>query len=205
MKLKIIGARLSFPELWTPSAYQGQGDKSYKAVFLVPATGGDATAMIGTGQNPTQWGAPKPARALIDEAILTVAKDKWGARATGILTANEGIPQKHCFLAGEKKAYDGYAGNWALSASRGEDKGAPITVGRDGQPLKSSDGVLYGGCYVIASVELWAQDNAFGKAVRCTLNGVQFFRKGDAFGGGSPASADDFEALADGATADDLE
>jgi len=71
-------------------------------------------------------------------------------------------------------------------------KTRPTVLNRDKTPVAEADGVLYGGCYVNALLDVWAQDNAFGKRINATLKGVQFVRDGDAFGGGAPASADDF-------------
>jgi hypothetical protein len=82
-----------------------------------------------------------------------------------------------------------------LNASRNEDKGPPLLVDRDGTPLSASSGRLYAGCWANVSVEIWAQDNANGKRINCTLRGVQFARDGDAFGGGAPISDDEFEPL----------
>jgi hypothetical protein len=48
---------------------------------------------------------------------------------------------------------------------------------------------------VVAIVELWAQDNSWGKRINATLKGVQFYQDGEAFAGGVSASADDFEDL----------
>ena len=65
----------------------------------------------------------------------------------------------------------------------------------DRSPLTETDGRPYSGCYVVAIVELWAQDNSWGKRVNATLKGVQFFADGEAFSGGTPASAGDFDDL----------
>ena len=68
-----------------------------------------------------------------------------------------------------------------------------------------ADGLPYSGCYVNASIELWAQDNNYGKRINASLRGVQFYRDGDAVaGGGGPASEDEFDDLAEGADADNL-
>ena len=70
-------------------------------------------------------------------------------------------------------------------------------VDRDGAtPLTESDGRPYGGCYVNAKVEIWAQDNSNGRAMRASLLGVVYHSKGDAFGGGRVASADELGSLA---------
>jgi hypothetical protein len=54
-------------------------------------------------------------------------------------------------------------------------------------------------------VEIWAQDNNYGKRINASLKGVQFVRDGDAFAGGGAASPDEFEDLsADASAAADL-
>jgi hypothetical protein len=184
MKLFLTNARLSFPDLFEATQYQGSGPFNYGCQLLIPA--GD------------------PQKAKIDAAIQAVAKDKWAAKAPTILEGILGNVNKCCFIDGAKRAYDGYEGNWALSTKREQTKGRPLVFDQQKQPLVAADGKPYAGCYVNASVEFWAQDNSFGKGIRCTLLGVQFVRDGDAFGGGSPADPDDFQALADGAMADDL-
>lgn len=208
MKVKIIGARLSFPDLWEATTVNGQGKPAFRAQFLVPTVDDGVTrAAMAVGTTPEGkpiWGPEGPAKQIIDQALLQVANEKWKGKGAQILAANEGIPQKHCFIDGAKRAYDGYAGMWALSASRPQEKGRPLVFDGNKQPLTSVDGKPYAGCYVVGSVELWPQDNAHGKAVRCQLNGVQFLRDGDSFSAGGPANPEDFEALAEGADADSL-
>ena len=80
----------------------------------------------------------------------------------------------------------------------------PLVIDKDKSPLTEQDGKPYAGCFVNASVELWAQDNNYGKRINASLRGVQFFKDGDAFAGGGAASEDEFDDIAEGATADDL-
>lgn len=56
-------------------------------------------------------------------------------------------------------------------------------------PLVAKDGKPYSGCYVNAIVDIWAQDNKWGRRINCTITGVQFLRDGEAFGGGAMAAA----------------
>ena len=65
----------------------------------------------------------------------------------------------------------------------------------DKTPLVAENGKPYSGCFVNASLELWAQDNNYGKRVNATLMGVQFYKDGDSFSGGGVASEDDFDDL----------
>jgi hypothetical protein len=85
-----------------------------------------------------------------------------------------------------------------------EEAGPVILLDQLKQPLSVGSGKPYAGCYVNASVEVWVQDNQWGKRVNCTLRGVQFLRDGDAFGGGAPASADEFDTVTEGADASDF-
>jgi hypothetical protein len=177
MKVILKKVRLSFPVLWEPEQFeQGQGKARYSAVFLVePGSANDKA---------------------IRSAIATEAKATWGEAKAKAQLANL-APQtgKFCYQDGELKSdkYAGYEGNWALSAHRNADQGAPAVVDRDRSPLSPESGKPYSGCYVNASVDVWVQKGQY-TGVRCTLIGIQFCEDGEAFAG-APATADDFEAL----------
>lgn len=183
MKVKLANVRLSFPDLFEAVQFQGSGPFNYRAQLLVePGSDNDKA---------------------IKAAIDAVAKAKWAAKAPAVLKAANAT-QKICYIDGNTKEYDGYADKMALSTTRDQGKGRPMIIDRDKSPLTAADGKPYAGCYVNASIEFWAQDNQYGKTVRCTLLGVQFFKEGDAFGGGSAPSEEDFEDLGVTETADDL-
>jgi hypothetical protein len=102
-----------------------------------------------------------------------------------------------CFHKGAKtnssgEVYEGFEGTFHLNAS---NKVRPTVIDRNKAQLTQADGRPYGGCYVNMLVEIWAQDNNFGKRVNASLKGVQFVKDGDAFAGGTVASPDDFEDL----------
>lgn len=177
MKLVIRNARISFPELFEASQFQGQGPFNYRASFLVTPD--------------------SQAKKDIDAAISQVASDKWGKKADQYLPGLKSNPQKICFIDGNLKAYNGYENMWALSASRNQDNGAPVVVDGRKNPIRASDGKIYGGCYVNAVVEIWAQDNSFGKGIRATLVSVQFVKDGESFGGAAPATDDGLDDLGD--------
>ncbi|AMU17538.1 hypothetical protein A3203_32705 [Burkholderia cenocepacia] len=192
--VQLQNVRLSFPDLFTAVQYEGQGPFSYKATFLQPE---DQPVML--QQEDKSW--KKTTMAKVIEAVAT---EKWKAKAPSILKQIEGNSNKFCWIDGDVKAYDGYEGNFALSASRGEEKGRPLVMDRDKSPLSKDDGRPYAGCYVNATVEIWAQDNKFGKAVRATLRGVQFVKDGDAFTAGTALSDDDFTEIDAPDTEDDI-
>lgn len=173
----IRGARLAFHDaLWEAKQYEGQGPFKYRTNFLIPAD--DAQ------------------RKVIGKAIVEVAKAKWGEKAKAVLDATN-AQQKICFIDGDTKEYNGYAGNWALTATRDVGDGPVQICGNSlKQKISSQDGIIYSGCYVNGKVDLWAQDNKFGKTVRATLIAVQFVKDGESFGGAAPASVDGLDDLA---------
>ena len=60
--------------------------------------------------------------------------------------------------------------------------------------------LIYSGCHTHVSLDIWAQDNKWGRRINCTLRGVMFAGDGANFGGGSaPASASEFAEFAEDA------
>lgn len=172
--------RGAFLQLFEAKQVNGQGKPAYSGAFIID---------------------PDNDQALIDFVTAKceeVARAKWGEKAGPIITSLK-LNNNLAIHNGDTKAeYDGYAGNFFIN-SRSETR--PLVIDRDRSPLTAADGRVYSGCYVIAQVELWAQDNSFGKKVNAELKGVQFIRDGDAFGGGTgPASADDFGDLSVGSS-----
>lgn len=193
--VKLSNARLSFPDLFTAVQYEGKGPFNYKASFLI-----EEGQAVHVQQADKSW-----KKTTMAAVILQVATEAWKAKAPAILKTIDGQAQKFCWLDGATKAYDGYEGNFVLTASRGQDKGRPMVVNLDKSPLESTDGKPYAGCFVNGTVEIWAQDNGFGKGMRATLRGVQFLRDGDSFSAGAPLDDEDFESIdAPEETADDI-
>lgn len=170
-RLMLRNVRLAFPSLFEPSTF-GDGDPAYQATLII--AGDD------------------PQIAAINKVIDAVAKEKWGAKADATLKALRSTGKVALKSGDEKSQYDGFEGNWFMQP---RNKTRPTVVDGQRQPLNERDGRIYAGCYVNASIELWAQDNQYGKRVNATLRGVQFVRDGEAFGGGRPAEADEFDEL----------
>ena len=170
MKVKITNARLSFPDLWKAASFNGSEPK-FGATFIFPKGG--------------------KTEALVADAIEAVATEKWGAKAPGVLRELRG-KDRVCIKDGDGKNYDGYEGMSYVTTS---SKTRPMVIDRDRSPLTEEDGRPYAGCYVNASIDVWAMDNQYGKRVCASLVGVQFVKDGDAFGGAASASVDEFEDL----------
>lgn len=169
--------RLSFPVLWKPEQFEGQGEPRFSATFLVEP-GSDTDKAI--------------RKAIQDEATTT-----WGAKAAQTLKALSPQPGKFAYQNGENKAhkYSGFEGMWALTSHRQAKTGAPKIVDQAKNPLTADSGKPYAGCYVNAVVDIWCQKAPY-EGVRATLVAIQFVKDGDAFAG-APATDDAFEVLED--------
>jgi len=166
-----------FPDLFIARQFDGKGEFKYKAVLIVPADSAECLA--------------------VENAIMVAATAKWGVKAPGILKSLMGQKKECAWINGITLGRPEYEGAWVLSAARRQKDGPPKVLARDKTPLTIESGKPYPGCYVNAKVQLWAQDNAFGKGMRCTLMAVQFVKDGEAFSGAGPANDMGFEELAD--------
>lgn len=96
-----------------------------------------------------------------------------------------------CLRDGADEEYDGYENCWYISANN-EDKPELITKQKDeeGHWIPAREGQIYSGCIVNMLVQIWVQDNEFGKRVNARLKAVQFVAKGEAFGNSGPVDTD---------------
>jgi hypothetical protein len=179
MKIKLQNVRLAFPQLFKATTVNGEGEPAFSASFLIEPDDAQVKS--------------------IEAAIEQVAKDKWGAKAADVLKGMR-KSDKTCLHDGDTKSQ--YAGfeNMLFISSR--NKTRPLVIDRDKTPLAEADGKPYAGCYVHVSLDLWAQDNNYGKRINASLGGVQFYRDGDAFTGGGAASEDEFDDLGAGTDAE---
>lgn len=180
MKIKLTNVRAAFLQVFKATTVNGEGDPAFSGSFLLDAS--------------------DPQLKTIEAAILQTAKDKWGAKADAVMKQMK-ASDKLCLHDGDTKSQ--YAGFEGMMFVATRSKTRPLTINRDKTPVNEEDGVLYSGCYVNVSLELWAQDNNYGKRVNAQLGGIQFFKDGDAFSGGATAADEsDFDDLGAGADAD---
>ena len=182
-RILLKDVRLAFPNLFEPTTVNGEGKPRYSATLLAP---------IDHAQIED-----------IKKKIEAVAKEKWKDKAAGILTSLYKTDKVALHDGDTKAQYDGFAGNMFVAAAAQENS-APTIVDQARNTLSARSGKPYAGCYVNASLEFWAQDNAYGKRINCTLRGVQFLRDGDSFSAGRPADADEFEDASAGSDAKDF-
>lgn len=141
-----------------------------------------------------------PATKTMLEAIKEVAANAWGDGAADALKSLK-AQNRLCLHDGDTKDTDGYAGNLFISANSSK---RPLVLDKDRSSLSEEDGRPYSGCYVNAVLNIWSQDNQWGKRVNADVLGVQFFADGESFGGGAVASVDEFDEIEGGAESDTL-
>lgn len=163
--IKLEAVRLSYPALFAAKAVEG-GEAKFGASFLMDTT--KHAALI----------------AKIEKTIERMALDVFKKK----------IGFKSCLRDGNEKAEkEGYGDEvMFISATR---KTRPPVVNRDMSPLTEADGVIYGGCYVNATLRLWVQNNKFGKRVNAELRAVQFLKDGESFGAGPVKAEEEFEEV----------
>lgn len=182
MKVRLDNVRLAFSSIFEARAFDENDKKPCYSASLI-------------------LGKKHPSLKSINDTIETVAKEKWEGKSADVLKQLRAA-DRICLRDGDSKPdSDGFPGNFFVAA---RNKARPFVCDRDKTPLTSADGKPYAGCYVNATIDIWAQQNSYGKRINATLSGVQFLKDGDAFSGSPPATPDDFEDLSDGANAEDL-
>jgi hypothetical protein len=175
-RILVKNVRLGFPNLFEATVV-GNDPKAkprFSAMLIIPAD--------------------HPQLEDIRAKQTAVAKEKWRDKAGAVMKGLE-KQDKIALHDGDTKAqYDGLEGNFYLSAAS-QESAPPTVIDRDRSPLTSKSGRPYAGCYVNASVEIWAQDNQWGQRINCTLRGIQFFNDGESFSAGRPADADEFDEV----------
>lgn len=154
MNITLNNVRLSFPALWEPRKGPDATSKpAYQAAFILDKK--DNAEEI----------------AAVKAAIAAIVKDSFKGKQPPKIALRDGA---------EKPDVDGYGETVMFINSRSDKR--PHVIGRKMEQLAESDGKPYAGCYVNASIRLWAQDNQYGKRINAQLRAVQFVKDGDEFG-----------------------
>ena len=191
MKVKLKNVRASYPDLFVAKAYDESDPndkKTYKIDLRIPKD-------------------DKETLKAITDAMIAMVKEQYADKAPAMYKSFKADPKNFPLKDGDevlnKQGEPIAPGFYILRAKRKEADGAPgvfdSKAGPDGKPAKlgPNSGRIYAGCYVNASIDIWAQNAPKYKGVRCTLLGVQFSKDGEAFSGSRPASSDYFESLVD--------
>ena len=200
MKVKLNNVRIAFiNNLRTAGEYEaGDGKYRYSATFLIPKGSAHDKA--------------------IEDAIKAVAIEGWAKKADAMLESIRGNANKFCYQNGDLKDFDGFEDHMYIAAHRKRDDGRPLLldnvldpetqkiarlVDSNGEWLPGKEGRIYAGCYVNATIDIYAQTKT-NPGIRCGLQGVQFHAAGDSFSGASRGNEDDFDAAAPEETEDEL-
>jgi len=176
--------RLSFAQLFKPTASMEGGPLKYRANFII-----DPTTAEG-----------KVALKEVQAAINHAAKEKFGEKWEKIL-ANISA-DRVCMRDGDKnvnkegETYQGYEGMQYVAATNSK---RPQTLDRDKSPVTEDDDVLYSGAYVDGVVSIYAtNEKKFGgNGIFATLQIVRKRKDGDSFGSGSVNADDVLDDLED--------
>ena len=164
--IRLTDVRLSFPHLFKAHAMNEESEAKFSATFLM--------------DNEKHASLLEHIDNMTDRMALEEFKKK--------------INFKRPLRDGnEKPELDGYGdGVSFITASR---KTRPFVVNQKVQPVEETDNLFFSGCYVIATIKLWVQNNKWGKRVNAELRAVQFLRKGEAFGAGAIDITKEFDAI----------
>lgn len=165
MSIMLKNVRLSFPSLWQTEKFGSEDTGKYAATFI-----------LNKEQHKTEIDKLKK---LITEGVKAELK------------VPNLPPEKICLKDGDNTERPEYQGAYIIKAST---KKRPTVIDRDKTPLAEDDGKPYAGCYVNCIIDLWYQDNKFGKRINANLHGVQFAADGESFADATDV-ADEFEAI----------
>jgi len=184
MEIMLKDVRIAFPAIAEKQAI-GDGEPAYGAKFIiVPGS---------------------PIVKVLDDGMLAVAKamDKWKPNNEAIfkkLKEDKKVSFIHAPYCNKNGVpYLGFEDMFSLGSRNAStqptvfDKYGKQIPGDNKEAIKS---LIYSGCYVNAKIQLWAQDNQYGRRINASLLGVMFSKDGEAFGGAAPAKASDFAELA---------
>lgn len=206
MKLKVTNTRVGFANgLFKARAMEEGQQAKYGADFIL---GPDSKVFKQVEKDGTKtW-----VETTMKEAQLAVANEAWKGKGADVIEDLEG--SKKSYRNGNKRKnkdgeiYEGYEDAWYVTAKSATkpklfDRRPKNADGSENLVTEES-GIIYSGCYVNVTFDLYANTQAKNKGIFAGLTGAQFVKDGDSFGGGGSAKADDFDDLGDGADADDM-
>ena len=199
-RVTLLGVRLSFADIWRPKSIKRKdGTESppkFSANGLISKNGKDDQG------NPIMakyMGKKMPVMAALKKAKTDALTKKLGADKAEKAKVK---PENYCVRDGDLENWDGYEGNFYISANNSKQ---PKIVGRDKRPMTERDGKPYSGCYVNMIVSLWCQTpgqtpNGDPKplGVFGSLEAIQFVRDGEAFGAQPVDTDEEFDDITDG-------
>lgn len=170
--IKLNNVRLSYPNLFTAKAMEEGKEPKFSASFILDKK--QHAALI------------KEIEKATDRVALDAFKKKVTLKRTPLRDGNE------------KADKEGY-GDEVMFVNASETR-RPVVVDRDMSPLTKDDPRPYAGCFVNATIRLYAYDHKTGgKGVSAALRAIQFYKDGESFGAGPVNAEDEFEPVSESA------
>ena len=96
-----------------------------------------------------------------------------------------------CLIDGDELENEQYHDHMVVSCS---SKRRPVVVDENNEPVDAEDDLIYSGCYVDATVNVWILNHKkFGKRVCAMLRAVRFVKDGDSLSGSQIDAETEFE------------
>ena len=158
-KITPVG-RVSFPELFEPTQFKGQGDFKFRVTLIFEPNA--------------------PGLEQLRKDVLENAKAKWPA----------GIPKnwQDPFIDGDSLDKPECAGKVVVRFTANDDR-PPGILNADKSPITKESGLLYSGCYARLSYNCFSYDHG-KVGTSCGMNNVQKTGDGDALDGRTMAEDD---------------
>ena len=175
-RVTLKNVRLSHPHVFTARAFGGRNSENAKPAY-------SASALI-----------PKDRESLLDKIDIAIDEAKKAAwpgkdprdikiKKSNIAFFDGDNPGEDVDIKEEQKDH---------FVVRARNYKKPLVLDQDGDDLRESDNVIYGGCYVDMIVQFWGQDYEGTKRINCSLEGVRFRDDGEPFGAG-PLDPSEFD------------
>lgn len=167
--IKLKNVRLSFPSLDKPTAPKNADDpsnKKFRGTFILDPNNREHRRKI------------KEIEAEADRLV----KEAFSGKRIKEIPRSETYGDGNDALNRDGEVYDGYENMFFIKALN-DKRPRCLTRGKEDVDVEDVASTFYAGCRVNASINLWIQDNDFGRGVRCSLRGVQFYEDDEEFGG----------------------
>ena len=171
-KIKLERVRLSFPSVFKTAIYEGEDTGKYTATFLIPK-------------------AQTKIKQKLDQMIEAALKEAK-LKAALIPADNFCLRDGDDILVNKDGKYDSFEGHWVLKAGNSK---RPTVINKDKSAIIEEDEIIYGGCWVNGIIDIWIQNNKWGKRVNANLHGIQFVKDDEPFGAGPIDVTDEFDDI----------
>lgn len=174
MKVVLKNVRLRFHDLWEAKSVMGSAPK-YGATFIIEPG----------SQNHKD----------LEQTIKECAALQWKTKASEVLESIRPNSNKFPLREGkEKPNVSGYENMFFIGAKNAD---RVRILDSDKTELTQEDGRIYPGCYVHASIDVYATAK-YGNQIAARLDGLMFVRDGDHFTAGVTFNPNDFDDLSEG-------